>query len=101
MNGRLVHLRDVWQPVYHSSKGTPFGAPGIESSDCPASAVDAEIAELLAQVLEDIAAAKATGATMYGPRLAEWPAAYVDARRVVEAELNALQNARMKAETSE
>ena len=75
--------------------------PDIQSAECPVSLVTPEAIEWVELFHRIRRARESTGASLYGPELAQWPARTVDAFNFMEAERVKIEQALMDAETSE
>lgn len=87
--------RVVWVPRYGPARAV---AAGCELRECPKSVAARSQGSAMVGALVSIrAATKATGASLYGPTLAHWPAKIADAMAVIEAASNEAEVARMSA----
>jgi hypothetical protein len=82
-------------------KNTPFSIEGLEIQECPRSYITPRSTELVNIFGSAQHATKASGAALYGPDLAKWPAWAVDACVVLEIERILEHNARIEAQAKE
>lgn len=74
--------------------------PGVRSAICPVAYITPESIV----TLEQLATARRLhnfGAALFGPDLAQWPAFYVEAAAIVDAERISAENERISAERRE
>lgn len=75
-----------------------FSVDGVQSVDCPVSEITGESYELVNVFLRSRRLKEASGTSLFGANLAEWPAWAVDAIDTLELEEMRYQNARMEAQ---
>jgi hypothetical protein len=82
-----------WTPDYRTTKGESYTVDGVESAECPVSAITSES---LAWLEEHGAAAwlRDAGAAAYGADLASWPGRALDAHKLIQIEQARLDAAR-------
>lgn len=61
--------------------------PETGTAECPVSRITPKVRQLLDVVTHDFQLHEATGATMFGPVIAKWPAWYADAVSVIQTEI--------------
>ena len=89
-----------WAASYKTESGRPFRV-AVESSECPVSLVRQSTRDLVRLFGPSRFALEATGATLYGPRLMDWPAKAYDVAMLIEGCRNEVEAARMEVENEE
>lgn len=84
-----------------TGRGGTFTVDELESEDCPASSIDGETLFLIDLLTRERHERDATGASLFGPVSADWPAWYGDAVYADELTRKLIDNARNKAEMEE
>lgn len=90
----------MWQLRLTSGR-TPYVIDGIESAECPVSAITTESRWLLNLESGAKRVYDASGASMFGPDAGRFPAWWFDAVTTIEGCRVLENNARMEAETAE
>lgn len=85
-----------WTPDYRTSEGVSYTVEGVESAECPVSAITPDS---LAWLAEFNAASwfSEAGVSAYGPDLANWPGRAMDAHRLIQIQTSRLDAARHEA----
>lgn len=85
-----------WSPSYKTPGGEQYTVDGVESAECPVSAITPDSRAWLAEF--DAATWFAeSGVAAYGPDLSAWPGRAVDAHQLIQIETARLEAARHEA----